>query len=232
MKKICLLLFLAPFLAFSKEDTLLCRKKFNLTLGFDLSIPQVRYGEGVQTYSYPNGWSASPQKPIFNYNLIQNGFNFTINTELKIYKNLYIQSGLSLVELRNKSYSFRDTLFVFNGTVTNTDVSIFKTYNIIVPIGMQYRIRDYFFTTLGVTTDVFTLGATKETEYRNTTQIISSSGSGSYHNFPDFHYYLSSNIRLHSRFFLNLKVSNTFPNRYDNFTDNLYYSLGIKFFVI
>lgn len=227
---ICILF---PLFIYSKEDSLLYRKRFNLSLGANISIPQVRYVEGVQTQSYPNGaWFASPSKPIFNSNVTQNGFNFYVNTELKVYKKLYVQSGLGIEILSNKVTSFRDTLYSLNGMVGNTDITIFKAYNIIIPLGIQYRFKNYFFTTFGFTSCIYNISTVSDKIYRNSTLITSSFSSAPSPNFPDIHYYISGSIRMLPRTFLSLRISNTFPSKYNTFKDNLYYSIGIKFYII
>ena len=232
MKEVCLVLFFLPFMMYSKGDSLLYTKRFNLNVGFDLTIPQVRYVEGVITKGGPNGPVASLTDPLFDTYFNQNGFNFYVNAEIKLYKKLYIQSGFCLEVLRNKSFLFRDTLSYGNGVLVNAEVWQDITYNFRIPLGIQYRVKNYFFTTLGLSGYIFNISSVSDKLYHNSSLVFSDYSFGTPHEPISFSYYFAGNLRVLPRTFINLGVSNAFPDKYTAFKDNLYYTIGVRFYVL
>lgn len=239
MKKTCLLLLLVPFFALSREDTLLCKKKFNLTFDFNLSIPQRRNFNYIlqKPYDQPNG---SPgiylkdheTKTIYDSFILKNALNFSLNAEFCLKKKLYFQTGINIIANFERASYYSDSLYLPNGTWGQEILSKITTYNFLIPVGLQYRFNKNVFGSVGISTNIYSLTKEKDVYYQVYQAGKGKSSSSMIFIFPEA--YIASNVRLFPRTYLNLKISYNYlsNNSISDFGLNLYYTMGIKFFII
>lgn len=235
MKLLNILLFFAPLFIFSREDTLLYKKKFNLILGIDLSIPQHRndfYYEPNPS-NEPNVDGNNPYrihhvtKTIYNSSLLKNALNLSLNAEIRLMKKLYLQTSLNVICNFERNSRYSDSLYLSNGTWGTETISKITIYNFLIPIGVQYRFNNRIFASIGGAANVFTIKKEREMFYSPQQWGTSKSSSSNLDIFPSL--YIASNFRIIPRTFLNLKISN---NLIINYGFTIYYSIGLKFLII
>ena len=194
-------LLLFQFVALSKEDTLMYKKRVNLTIGFDLSIPQKRSEVGFQDKSLFNSLWATPIHPVYSSTLYQNAWNLSLNTDIRLYKKLYFQTGFYFSSLSNKTHYFGDSLGNYNHNEINTILLVNKIYSFIVPLQLQYRFNKYIFASVGITINAHTVLVQETTNYTNLLQVGSTDKNVAgypigYGDFPFLIEQISTNIKL------------------------------------
>ena len=240
MKKICFFLLLLPTLFYGNEDTLY-KKRFNVNLGFNLSIPQQRNKMYLlEDPSYrPNAipgvyYYNHVTKPIYGIFVRQNAFNMFLNANIKLYKKIYLQSGIDFIINVENRYYYGDSLSSGNGVWGNQSTSKITVYNFLIPLELQYRFNKYFFASSGVAGNFHTTLKEEDIFYKNNSHYLEeiSNIKNTYNSFDFFLIkFITVNLKISSRVYLNFKVSNTTLS-FDNFKNNLYYSVGVRFFVI
>ena len=200
-----------------------------------MSIPQQRSFNYIlqKPYDQPNGSSKSiyvidhETKTIYESFILQNALNLSLNAELWLAKKLYFQTGVNVISNFERNSYYSDSLYLGNGMWGRETLSKIAIWNFLIPIGLQYRISKNIFVTIGVSTNFFT--STKERDiYYGLYQVGNAkSFSNNFRILPEG--YVGSNLHLLPRTYLNLKIS---YNSLINFSFNVYYSIGVKFFII
>ncbi|MBS1646476.1 MAG: hypothetical protein JST67_03955 [Bacteroidetes bacterium] len=228
---------------FSQKDTVLYTKKFNITGGFYVSVPQDRnlyYWEERPGY-VPNTSSSSPYavhhvtKSIYQSSSLGNGLMFYVHANFKITKRFYFETGVDATLSFQKNIALSDSLYLINGLWGLEASSILTVGNFSVPLGLQYRLKKRIMLSAGFAANFYTFTRANITYYQEYAMYQSHQTSSKGEFFPMF--YVSSDIRVFPRTFLSLKISNT--QLFDDyngvniitFPHTLYYSAGIKFFV-
>ena len=242
MKKVLVISFLFPFLLLSQEDTLF-KKRINLSMGLNLLIPQQRSTVFFieNPLNSPNSnfnTNNASSRSIYGTFIHQNGWNFSFNADVKVYKKIYFQTGINLVASFYKDYIYSDSLYASNGVWGNSSIYANRMFNFSIPLGVEYRFNKYFFAAFGIVNNFYTMSKNVNTFYRRQTinpnqEILSTSNTMNSFDITFFSsQYLSLNFRLlnFSRTYLTIKIVNTSANLLSK--ENLYYSIGIRFFII
>ncbi|MBS1646175.1 MAG: hypothetical protein JST67_02415 [Bacteroidetes bacterium] len=228
---------------FSQKDTVLYTKKFNITGGCYLSIPQNRnlYGWAEHSGNIPNTSSSSPYavhhvtKSIYQSSSLGNGLMFYVHANFKITKRFYFETGVDATLSFQKNIALSDSLYLINGLWGLEASSTLTVGNFSVPLGLQYRLKKRILVSAGFAANFYTFTRENITSYQEYAMYQSHQTSSKGEFFPVF--YVSSDIRVFPRTFLSLKISNTSLPYYNSvatwldFHSTLYYSAGIKFFV-
>ena len=226
MKLVLVISVLVPLAVFSKEDTLI-KRKINVSLNAELLIPQTRNTTFFSDKSYPNSIYASPTRPIYGTVIYKNAWNVFANIEVRAFlPKLYFQTGLHCSKYSNVGYVFGDSLSLIKGAWGNkytlTDVAI----NIAIPLGFSYRFNPMFFLSAGFLTSLSNIYIQGSTTYRGTTQLSPTYKHVLYSRDGSIGKYITMNVRTFKRVYVNIGLSNMSWKK-----DDLYYSVGVKYFI-
>ena len=227
MKLVFVVCVLVPLIAFSKEDTLI-KRKFNVSVNAELLIPQTRSTTFYSDKSYPNSMYASPTRPIYGTLIYKNAWNVFANVEMKVFlPKLYFQTGLHCSKYSNVEYVYGDSLSLIKGTWGNKYVFTDETINISVPLGFSYRFNQMFFLSAGFVPSLYSVNIQGSTIYRGTSQLSPTDKNVMYSHDGSLGKYVTLNVRTFKRVYINIGLSNLSWKK-----DDLYYSVGLKYFII
>ncbi|HTA63504.1 MAG TPA: hypothetical protein VK835_13655 [Bacteroidia bacterium] len=222
---IFVMLFTCNAFAFTKADTLLHNKRFNVGLSGGLVVVKKSNYFYFSTKSWPNtNLHASAEHPFVGNITYQNGWSAAVNISIKIYKKLYAQTGLNFTVTYLQSSFGGDSMIMYG----NTWCSSFQTKSAHVtgalPLGLEFRFCKWVFLGAGFLVGLYARDV-GNTYYYNGTTLVGTARGGS--NNGGVMPYTNINLRVLKRLYLNFGIVNTTWEK-----NGLNYNIGARFFIL
>jgi hypothetical protein len=214
-------------------------KKINLSSGTDILIPNQKteiYFDPNPSIMHPNGTANvytinHVTKPYFERTDYKNLYNLYFISSFRLYKEIYLSTGLGYSLSKNTTRIHCDSLYDENGNwVVAEDITRSKSY-FSLPLAIECRINKYIFIDVGVNPDFYSM---EKNEYKSYSKISLVSTSNNLSSVLGFHKPPKSigvhiNLFNSGRIYLILKM--VFTDRYTDF-NRIYYSSGLNFFLL
>jgi len=212
-------------IGFATGDTL-HTKKLNISLNANLLVPQTRNSEYVSDMSFPNSaFRATPTNSVYGTYTNKNAWSAAVYVDLKIYKKVYFQTGLSLSVYAYQSYAFGDSLYHNKGMVGNVYKDNGTDVALSIPLGLSYRFKQFLFLSAGILVGAAGSNIDSWAYYKTETQLTATEKLVQSTQRALIRY-ITLNVKNFKRTYLNLGITDTSWKK-----DDIYYSLGAKFFV-